>query len=155
MHKPPMMIMKSNNNSRHLREIGEDFKEHKINIRAIGGGENSGTGVFAFTIDDDSDDTLKKVKDIAKKRSIELVEWGGITIELPDRPGALADVAGALDDENPPINIGSLLVVGSHADAVILLIGVDGKRRSDAHEALERAGFYVYDDAHGHASAAF
>ena len=153
MHKPPMMILRSNDNSRHLREIGDDFKAQKINIRAIGGGENNGIGVFAFTIDDDSDDTLKKIKGIAKKRKVDLVEWGGITIELPDRPGALADVARALETES--INIGSLLVVGAHADAVILLIGVDADHRHRAHEVLEEAGFYVYDDAHGHASAAF
>ena len=44
MHKPPVMILRSNDNARHLRELGDDFRKEKINIRAIGGGEHDGIG---------------------------------------------------------------------------------------------------------------
>ena len=152
MHKPPVMIFKSNDNARHLRELGDDFRKEKINIRAIGGGEHDGVGVFAFTFDDDDANT-KKVLDIAKKHKVDVLEWGGITMELPDRPGALADMARALEDEK--INIGSLLVVGTHADAAIVLVGVPAPEEARARQALIDAKFYVYDDEHGHATANF
>jgi len=153
MHKPPVMIFKSNDNARHLRELGDDFRKEKINIRAIGGGEHDGTGVFAFTFDNDDHANTKKVLDIAKKHKVDVLEWGGITMELPDRPGALADMARALEDQN--INIGSLLVVGTHADAAIVLVGVPHDREDEARRALIDAKFYVYDDEHGHATATF
>jgi hypothetical protein len=152
MHKPPLMILKSHDNARHIRELGDDFKAAKINIRAIGGGELDGVGVFAFAFDNDDTATFKKVKDIATKRKIDLVEWGGLTLELPDRPGALGDMARALEAKS--INIGSLLVVGSHADSVILLVGIPEEQEKLAHDELVKAGFYVYDDTHSHATAA-
>jgi len=151
MHKPPLMILQSHDNSRHLRELGEDFKKHKINIRGIGGGENNGVGVFAFAFDHDDAATVGKVKDIAKDRNVNLVEWDGLTVELPDQPGALGEMAGVLDDAD--INIGSLLVVGSHADSAIVLVGVPAGTEKVAHDALVKAGFYVFDDTHAHATA--
>jgi len=103
------------------------------------------------------DMSAKKVgpsfKDIAKKHKVDVHEWGGITMELPDRPGALADMARALEDKQ--INIGSLLVVGTHADAAIVLVGVPHDREDEARQALIDAKFFVYDDEHGHATATF
>jgi len=146
MHKPPLAIMRSDDNSRHFRELGEDFEaaNPKINIRAVGGGELRGEGVFAFTFDNDSPATLDQIRAIFAARDIELIDWHGVTVRLPNEPGALGKMAGSLEKKR--INIGSLLITGTDAGNALVLVGVDEGRQQEAAEALQGDGFTVLAD---------
>jgi len=148
MHKPPLAIMRSDDNSRHIKELGHAFRDATppINILAVGGGEFEGVGVFAFTVDDDSDETLGRVREICETLGIPLIDWDGVTVELPNRPGALGDMAEALERQS--INISSLLVVGTHGSSALVLAGVPEGLQEDAETALKDAGFYVLEDHH-------
>ena len=148
MHKPPLAIMRSDDNSRHIRELGHAFRDADppINILAVGGGEFEGVGVFAFTIDDDTDETFDRVRDICENLGIALIDWDGVTVELPNVPGALGDMAQALEAQS--INISSLLVVGTHGSSALVLAGVPEDLQESAETALRNAGFYVLEDHH-------
>jgi len=155
MHKPPVLIMASNNNSGHLRALGEAFAgaNPPINIRSIGGGEANGTGVFTITIDNDTEQVLAQVAQIVSGlNGVTLLETEGVTFELKNEPGALGLVAGVLEDANPSINILSLQVVGAHGDRAIVLVGVeDDNVASNARDVLTGAGYFVYPEEHDHA----
>ena len=145
MHKPPLMILASNNNSGHLREIGHALRDADppVNILAMGGGEFEGVGVFAFTYDDDDDPaTVAAVENVLGEAGVTLVEYDGVTVEVENKPGRLGDLAEAL--ENAEINITSLLVVGSHGSTAVVLVGVPDGTEADARTALEGAGFFVF-----------
>jgi hypothetical protein len=148
MHKPPLMIFRSDDNSRHIREIGHDLRDADppINILAVGGGEFEGVGVFSFTFDNDDDETLARVRAIAEARSVPLIDWDGVTVELPNVPGALGDMAEALEEQS--INISSLLVAGTHGSSALVLVGIPEGLQESAEEALRGKGFYVFEDHH-------
>jgi len=145
MHKPPLMILASNNNSGHLREIGHALRDADppVNILAIGGGEFEGVGVFAFTYDNDDDPaTVAAVAGALDQAGVSLIDYDGVTVEIENKPGRLGDLAEAL--ENVDVNITSLLVIGSHGSSAIVLIGVPDGMADDATEALENEGFFVF-----------
>ena len=157
MHKPPTLLMASDNNSQHLRELGEKFaaEDPPINIRSIGGANvvrnNESIGVFTITIDDDSDEVLERVREIAGEIGISYTEVEGVTVELKNEPGSLGLAAGVLENANPTINVLSLQVVGNHGDSAIVLFGVEDEQRANgAREALEAAGYFVYPEEHDH-----
>jgi len=145
MHKPPLMILASNNNSGHLKDIGHALRDADppVNILAIGGGEFEGVGVFAFTYDNDDDPaTVTAVQGALDTAGVTLVDYDGVTVEIENKPGRLGDLAEVL--ENVDVNITSLLVVGSHGSSAIVLIGVPDGMADDATEALENEGFFVF-----------
>ena len=154
MHKPPVLMLASNNNSGHLRALGEAFAgaDPKINIRSIGGGEANGIGVFTIAIDNDTDDVLAQVAQIVSGlNGVTLVQTEGVTFELENDPGALGKAAGVLEDANPSINILSLLVIGTHGDRAIVLLGVEDEQvASNARDALTNEGYFVYPEEHDH-----
>ena len=149
MHKPPLLIMKSNDNSGHLRDLGERFAAERppINIRALGGGESEGRGVFAIAIDDDTPERLARVHEIAEELGFEHPELDGVAFELDDRPGSLGEATRWLAAEDPPINVDSLLVVGANNDRPIVVIGVQGGDviASNARGVLEAHGYITYE----------
>src|SRR5262245_10980289 len=158
MHKPPVLIMASDNNSAHLADLGEALAaaDPPINIRSIGGGENNGVGVFTITVDDDTTAQLVRLRDIANSiPGVTYVDFDGITVELKNEPGSLGKVARLLaGDPNanpvvPLINIVSLMLIGIHGDSVIVLMGVT--EPGVARTRLSGAGYFVYPDEHGHA----
>ena len=145
MHKPPVFIFRSTDNSRHLAELGEILSQASppFNIRAIGGGEGpDGVGVFAVALDDDEGDRDDQLRELATANSLELREVDGVTIELVDEPGTLGVAAGVL--QTATINIESILVVGAHGNRPIVLIGVPSGSGGDARTALEGAGYFVH-----------
>jgi len=150
MHKPPLAIMASNDNSKHFRELGEAFEAENppINILTVGGGELDGTGVFAITFDNDDDATLDRIHGVFDRLGIQLIDWHGVTVELPNVPGSLGKMAGAL--EQASINITSMLVTGWHGGSALVLVGVvdDDSVEQAAVAALEDAGFFVLPDHH-------
>ena len=149
MHKPPMLIMRSNNNSQHIADLGARFAQEvpPINIRAIGGGEWRGTGTFAIAIDDDTDENLARVHAIAEDLGFEHPELDGVAFELNDDPGALGIASGLLAAANPLINVVALLVVGANDNRPIVVVGVEGGDTvaSAARDVLVGAGYTVYD----------
>jgi hypothetical protein len=146
MHRPPLMILASENNSGHLREIGHGLRDSDppVNILAIGGGEFEGVGVFAFTYDNDDDPaTVAAVESVLDSAGVTRVDYDGVTVELENKPGRLGDLAEAL--ENATINITSMLVVGGHGSSAIVLVGVPDNSEDDARAALEGAeGIFVF-----------
>jgi hypothetical protein len=151
MHKPPLLHLRSRDNSRHLAELGAALSEADppFNIRAMGGGEGpDGTGVFAVALDDDSEDRDEELRSLLETIGIEMVDVDGVTIELDDEPGALGLAAGVL--QAAEINIESILGIGTHGDRPIILLGVPTGSGEDAHEALEAAGYFVYPHEHDH-----
>ena len=145
MHKPPLMILASNNNSGHLREIGHALRDADppVNIIGIGGGEFEGVGVFAFTYDKDDDPaTVAAVEGALDTAGVTLVTYDGVTVEMENVPGRLGDLGEAL--EQADINITSLLVVGGHGSSAIVLVGVPDDTEDDARTALEARGFFVF-----------
>jgi hypothetical protein len=149
MHKPPLFVFHSDDNSRHLADLGTILSQADppFNIRAIGGGEGpNGVGVFAVALDDDAGDRDDQLRDLATANNLELRDVDGLTFELNDEPGTLGVAAAVL--QAATINIESILVVGSHGDKPIILLGVPVGSRGDARTALEGAGYFVYPDSH-------
>ena len=154
MHKPPLLIMRSVNNSGHLKDLGAAFaaEEPPINVRAIGGGEFEGTGVFVILIDDDTPERRERVRQLAQDAGIEHHELDGVAFEVVDEPGALGLAAATL--EGAGVNVHGLLVVGAVDNRAIVLAGVeDENRASGARDALAGAGYTVYPPDYGHESA--
>ena len=147
MHKPPVLILQSNNNSKHLADLGERLAalDEPINIRAIGGGEWQGIGTFAIAFDNDTEENLALVHQIAQDLGFEHPEWDGVSFELDDEPGSLGIAAGLLAGER--ININSLLVVGAHDGKPIVAIGVEGGEAvaASARSVLVANNYTVYD----------
>ncbi len=114
MHKPPLFIFSSNDNSRHLADLGTILSQADppFNIRAIGGGEGpNGIGVFAVALDDDAGDREDQLRDLATTNNLEMRDVDGLTFELNDEPGTLGVAAAVL--QAATINIESILVVGA------------------------------------------
>jgi hypothetical protein len=154
MHKPPLLVMQSINNSGHLKDLGAAFalEDPPINLRAIGGGEFQGNGVFVILIDDDTPARRERVREIAEGLGIGHTELDGIAFEVVDEPGALGLAAETL--ENASVNVHALLVVGENDDRAIVLAGVDGEENAtNARGALETAGYTVYPPDYGHEAA--
>jgi hypothetical protein len=149
MHRPPLFVFQSNDNSRHLADLGTILSQADppFNIRAIGGGEGpNGVGVFAVALDDDAGGRDDQLRDLATSNNLEMRDVDGLTFELNDEPGTLGVAAGVL--QAATINIESILVVGAHGDRPIVLIGVPLGSGNDARTALEGAGYFVYPDSH-------
>lgn len=145
MHKPPLFIFQSNDNSRHLAELGVILSQASppFNIRAIGGGEGpDGVGVFAVALDDDEGDRDDQLRELATLNNLEMRDVDGVTIELNDEPGTLGVAAGVL--QAATINVEAILVVGAHGNRPIVLIGVPSGSGEDARAALEGAGYFVH-----------
>ncbi|HET9345592.1 MAG TPA: hypothetical protein VFO05_07815 [Candidatus Limnocylindrales bacterium] len=154
MHKPPLLIMRSLNNSGHLKDLGNAFEaeDPPINIRAIGGAEVEGTGVFLILIDDDTEERRQRVREIAGTIGIEHVELSGVVFEVVDEPGALGDAAETLEDAG--VNVHGLLVVGAVENRAIVLAGVENDEMAEAaRTALDDAEYTVYPAEYGHEAA--
>jgi hypothetical protein len=151
MHKPPLLLMESDDNSGHLADLGAALANANppINIRSIGGGDVNGTGIFTITVDDDSPEVLERLRDIANGvTGVTYVDVEGLTFELKNEPGSLGTAAGKLRDAG--VNILSLQVIGNHGDAAIVLVGVADESAADlAREALQ-GDYFVYPEEHDH-----
>jgi hypothetical protein len=154
MHKPPLLVMRSLNNSGHLKDLGAAFaaEDPPINIRAIGGAEFEGNGVFVILTDDDTPERRERVREIAEGLSIEHNELDGVVFEVVNEPGALGLAAQTL--ENAAVNVNALLVVGATDGRAIVLAGVESEDKgTDARTALDLAGYTVYPADYGHEAA--
>jgi hypothetical protein len=136
MHKPLLVSLSSDNNSRHFSDLGAAFEAERppINISAIGGNEHNGTGVFAILIDDDTDARIARAVEIADGLGFRVDVIGSVTVELPNRPGELGRAGSKLDAVG--INILSVLVVGARAGRALVSIGVLPEQEAAARDAL-------------------
>lgn len=149
MHKPILTRLASDNNSRHFRDLGAAFRAANppINISAVGGQEFDGTGVFAFLIDDDTDDRIEQARAIAERLNFGFDVIASKTIKLKNEPGQLGEVGDTLD--NAGVNVLSLLFVGMHGGRALLNVGVHPDQLAAADQAL--AGYSILaDDVLGH-----
>lgn len=137
-----------------LARIARLLADRRVNIDAIGGGEAAvlgGTaGIVSMLVTSDDDDAelgslldaLRELELDGGRTLADVRAYEALDVELDDRPGQLADAAGAVSDAG--LNIMSVLSIDAHVNwAVVSMAFESVDDRETARQALQRAGFNV------------
>ncbi len=89
-----------------------------VNIDALAGWNANGEGIVRLVVNDP--DAARRVFDDS---SLRYGERSVLSVSLPNRPGALADLSGSLADAG--VNIDAIYVVGGGSEALDIAIAVD------------------------------
>lgn len=89
-----------------------------VNIDALAGWNASGEGIVRLVVNDP--DAARRVFDDSGLR---YGERSVLSVSLPNRPGALADLSGSLADAG--VNIEAIYVVGGGSESLDIAIAVD------------------------------
>jgi len=101
-----------------LAHLVRALAERGVNIVHCAGG---GAGNVGYAILDTEDDDV--TREVLRSTGAQFVEGAPMTIEVEDRPGALADVVERLGAAG--IDIRGLLIVGRREATVLLSLAVD------------------------------
>jgi hypothetical protein len=108
-----------------LGEVASALAEKKVNLRAVNGWIEDGQGVIRMVVDQ-----VPAARKALAKRGWKAEEADVLEVEVPDRPGALANVAGALGDAG--VDITHVFVGTAGARKATVFMGV-----SDLKAALK------------------
>jgi hypothetical protein len=111
-------VVQVENRPGELAHLVRSLAERGVNIVHCAGG---GAGAIGYAILDTEDDEV--TREVLRSTGATFVEGSPITVELEDRPGALADVADRLGAAG--IDIQGLLVVGRREATVLVAITVN------------------------------
>lgn len=89
-----------------------------VNIDALAGWNANGEGIVRLVVNDP--DAARRVFDDS---SLRYGERSVLSVSLPNRPGALADLSGSLADAG--VNIDAIYVVGGGSESLDIAIAVD------------------------------
>ena len=104
------------NRSGRLRELTRVLGDSGINIRALSLADTSDYGILRLIVDKPGE-TL----DVLKKANFTLAETDVIAVEVPDKPGGLAEVLGFLIEEEINVEYMYAFVEKSSNNAVLIL----------------------------------
>ena len=106
-----------------LARVARALAERGVNIVHCAAG---GAGDVGYAVLEAEDDDV--ARDVLRSTGLPFVEGTPVTVELPDRPGALADLAERLAAAG--LDIHGLLIVGRRESRVIVAVTVDDERRA-------------------------
>ena len=115
---------------------------------------NAGVNMSALTIAETSDygivriicDNVFHAVDVLDEAGFRATKTKVMAVEVPDRPGALADLLEALDDTDVNIEYGYCFL--ANGDVAIDVLKIAPEKRAVAEEAISKAGFKLlhWDD---------
>jgi hypothetical protein len=100
-----------------LGEVASALAEKGVNLRAVNGWVEDGQGVIRMVVD-----KLPVARKVLAKRGWTAEEAEVLEVEVPDRPGALAEVATALGEAG--IDIKHVFVGAAGARKATVFLGV-------------------------------
>ena len=100
----------------HLRTVTEELKAANLNMRAISLADSKGFGVLRMVIEDP-----EKACSVLRAANHAVKETDVIAVEVPDKPGGLADVLGTLEDAGVNIEYMYTVLEKKSDNAVIIL----------------------------------
>jgi hypothetical protein len=103
------------NKSGRLAEIAGNLGDAGINIRALSLADTTDFGILRLIVDD-----VEKAKTILKDRGFTVSKTEVIAVEVPDRPGGLAAILHALDQERINVEYMYAFVERCGGNAVII-----------------------------------
>ena len=115
---------------------------------------NAGVNMSALTIAETSDygivriicDNVFHAVDVLDEAGFRATKTKVMAVEVPDRPGALAELLEALDDTDVNIEYGYCFL--ANGDVAIDVLKIAPEKRTVAEEAISKAGFKLlhWDD---------
>jgi hypothetical protein len=105
-----------------LAEVTEVLRDAGVDIRAIGAYDKDDHGEFMLVV---SDTPLAKMA--LGRIGIKAVEKSVVTVEVPDRPGALAEVARKVADVG--VNVGWVYATTSDSPTAMLVLRTEDNNR--------------------------
>ena len=115
---------------------------------------NAGVNMSALTIAETSDygivriicDNVFHAVDVLDEAGFRATKTKVMAVEVPDRPGALAELLEALDDTDVNIEYGYCFL--ANGDVAIDVLKIAPEKRAVAEEAISKAGFKLlhWDD---------
>jgi len=123
------------NRAGRLWELCDVLGKNGINMRALSIGEAADFGIVRMIVNEPD-----KANAILKGAGFTVAETDVLAVEIPDVPGGLAKVLGALKDKGVNIEYAYAFVARS-GDKAIVSMRVD--TQADAETVLEVAGFKV------------
>ncbi|MBN1573843.1 MAG: ACT domain-containing protein [Deltaproteobacteria bacterium] len=103
------------NKSGRLAEVTKILSDGGVNIRALYLADASDFGVLRFIVND-----TKKAKEVLQKNNFTVVKTEVIAVEVPDRPGGLAEILEILKKDNINVEYMYAFVERSSDNAVIV-----------------------------------
>jgi hypothetical protein len=111
-------IVQLENRPGSLAALARALANRGVNIDHVAGGGAGTIGYAAFSTDDD-----EAARAVLRGSGLEFVEGTSFVVDMPDRPGALADVTEKLAGAG--MSIHGLLVVGRRDDRLSVAFAVD------------------------------
>ncbi len=103
------------NQSGRLAEVTGALGAEGINIRALSLADTSGFGILRLIVND-----IAKARKVLQEKGFTVKETDVIAVEVPDRPGGLAEVLSALAAEGINIEYMYAFVEKSSEDAIVI-----------------------------------
>lgn len=123
------------NRAGRLWELCDILGKNDINMRALSIGEAADFGIVRMIVNDPD-----RADEVLRGAGFTVAETEVLAVEIPDVPGGLAKVLGALKDKGVNIEYAYAFVARS-GDKAIVSMRVD--TQADAETVLEVAGFKV------------
>lgn len=134
MHVEQVSVFIENKSGR-LAEVTRILGEAGINIRTLSLADTSDFGILRLIVNDS-----EKAKTVLKERGFTVSKNEVVAVEIPDRPGGLADLLHVLDGESINVEYMYAFVERSGENAVMIFRFEETKR---AIETLAAKGFAI------------
>jgi len=126
------------NKSGRLAEVTRLLGGGGINIRALTLADTTDFGILRLIVSDNA-----KAVDILKKAGFTVGKTEVVAIEVPDRPGGLADILSRLGEEGMNVEYMYAFVEKSGDDAVVIF---RFDNPDQAIELLQKSGFSIMEE---------
>ena len=103
------------NRTGRLAEVTGLLGDHGINIRALSLADTSDFGILRLIVND-----VKKAKEVLKQEGLTVGETDVIAVEVPDKPGGLAQVLRVLSNESLNVEYMYAMVKAPARSAIML-----------------------------------
>lgn len=123
------------NQSGRLAEVLGAIGSEGVNIRALSLADTSGFGILRLIVND-----ISKARQILQGKGFTVSETDVIAVEIPDKPGGLANVLAALADQGINIEYMYAFVEKASENAVVIF---RIENLDEAIEALQSKGINI------------
>jgi hypothetical protein len=114
MHVEQISVFIENKSGR-LAEVTRVLGEADVNIRTLSLADTSDFGILRLIVND-----AQKAKDVLKERGFTVSKNEVVAVEIPDRPGGLADLLQVLDEDHINVEYMYAFVERSGQNAVMI-----------------------------------
>ena len=126
------------NKSGRLAEVTQILAEAGINLGALAIAETSDFGILRFICD--QPDTAAQV---LRDAGFSVGETEVLAVQVPHRPGGLADAVAALKPVNANIEYVYAFVGGRSTQDAVVVLRIENGRNQEAAEVLQQAGYVL------------